>query len=219
MANGPSVWRKAESWLFPVCVRKGASALNPVLELYYYRGRHILATKDAIYSEGTRYRPLVAAFDTPELRAALPGMSRVLVLGTGLASAVHILDGSGFRPHFTLVEIDKLVLDWAEEFLPKGARGRVRAVNDDAFRFLEDDAGTYDLIIVDIFFGRTVPERVTEAAFLHQCKAKLAQNGWLVLNYMPGSKELPGKAKAALEAAFEKVREISFGLNRVYVAR
>jgi spermidine synthase len=219
MAVELSFWQKIESIIFPVSVRKSSNALNPVLELFYYRRRYILATKDAVYSDGTEYRPLVKAFDAPVLKPHLGQLKNVLVLGTGLASAVHILYARHHRPHMTLVEIDAAVLEWAREFLPAEARAHVRAEHADAFAFIAADANTYDLIIVDIFIGRTVPEKATDPIFLEQCKARLNSEGFLILNYMEARADKPGKAKAALEAAFDTVTEISFGINKVYIAQ
>lgn len=218
MAVRLSVWKKIESFLFPVSIRKGSNALNPVLELFYYQGRYILATSDAVYSDGKKYRPLLKAFHSRALKAHLAQVKNVLVLGTGLASAVHILDAQNYHPLVTLVEIDKTVLEWAHEFLPDAARANVKAVHSDAFSFIASDVERYDLIIVDIFFGRAVPEKVTSADFVAQCKARLNAGGFLVLNYMQRPNEAPGKAKAALGAAFHSVSEISFGINKVYVA-
>jgi spermidine synthase len=94
----------------------------------------------------------------------------------------------------------------------------MRPVCADAFAFIKADRETYDLIIVDLFFGREVPEAVTSSDFLQQCKARLQPGGHLVLNYMVNRREEEEKAKAALEAAFENVQEISFGINKVYIA-
>lgn len=219
MSASLSLWQKIESFLFPVSVRKGSSPLNAVLELFYYRGRYILATTDAVYSDGTKYRPLVKAFDTPQLKAALPNIENVLVLGTGLASAVHILTAKGLRPRFTLVEIDNLVLQWAEEFLPEGTGDNVTAIQQDAFQFIASCTSGYDLIIIDIFFGRDVPAAVTEPPFLAQCSARLQAGGFLILNYMERKERPAEKARIALQGLFAKVNEINFGINKVYVAR
>lgn len=189
-----------------------------MLELFYFRGRYILGAADAVYSDGDRYRPLVAACKSPALAPYLPRVREVLVLGTGLASAVHVLKRYGHHPGFTLVEIDPLVLEWAMEFLPEGASERIRPVCADARVFMEDQTGRYDLIIVDVFFGRNVPGFVTDAEFVWRCRARLQPGGRLVLNYMINREEEDTKAKAALEAAFGTVTEISFGINKVYVA-
>lgn len=214
----PGFLTRLQSLFYPVRIRKTSSEYNDFLELLLFRGQYMLTTEDAIYSDGDKYRPLLAAFGHPRLSRKLPATADVLVLGTGLASAVHILEQQEFRPAFTLVEIDRTILDWAVEFLPPGVKDRVRAVRSDAFAFVASETARYDLIIVDIFFGRSVPEEVTSAGFLQHCRTLLAEDGALVLNYMLAPDNDPEKAKAALEATFTKVEELSFGLNKVYLA-
>lgn len=219
MAAALSPWQKLESLLFPVPFRNGLGADNRLLQLYYFRGRYMLATCDAVYSDGAKYRPLREAFAFPALKEALPLMKHVLVLGTGLASAVHIFHEKGWKPHCTLVDTDPLVLEWAIEFLPPPLAQSVRSVHADACWFVASDSEHYDLIIVDIFFGREVPAAVTQQAFLLCCKARLKPGGFLVLNFMPRKDEHPGIARDALAASFSSVAEICSGLNRIYIVR
>lgn len=214
----PTRWQKLQSLFYPVRIRKGSSLLNPKLELFYYHDRYVLGADNAIYSDGDHYRPLIAAFTAPELKSLLSSVNQVLVLGTGLASAVHVLHRYGYHPHVTLVEIDELVLRWAEEFLPEVSRNQVTCIHESAFDFIKKDHKVYDIIVVDIFFGRIVPDEVTQPQFIRQCKAQLSPEGHIVLNYMVNSPEDDNKAKAALEAAFGEVTEISFGINKVYIA-
>ncbi len=219
MAASLSFWQHLQSFLYPVSIRKGSSALNPVLELFYFRGRYILATQDAVYSDGNKYRPLLKAFESPFLKPKLAELKNVLVLGTGLASAVHILDAKGLHPQVRLVEIDPLVLEWAAEFLPMTAMGNVKAINADAFDFIVKDAGLYDLIIVDIFFGRAVPEAVEQSPFLTQCREHKETGGILILNYMEPEHGAANRLRLLLQGLFADVAEISFGINRVFVCR
>ncbi len=209
--------QKLRSYFYPLTVRRDSSAINPVLDLLYYRGRWQLATADALYSDGIYYRPLVAAFKS--LKHFLPQINNVLVLGTGLGSAVHILHKKNYYPDFTLVELDEKVLNLALSLMPQKASGKINPICADAQFFLAEDTGSYDLIIVDVFNGRTVPEFVLSAAFIRNCKSHLAQNAFLVLNYMVNDPGDEHKAKAALEAAFGKVKELAFGLNRVYITK
>lgn len=204
------------SYLYPIRVRSSSSPVNPVLELFRYQGRWQLGSVDVLYSDGHRYRPLLAAFRA--IRDRLPILNRVLVLGTGLGSAVAILHRQGFHPHFTLVELDQVVLDWAQEMMHKTPMPHIRPVCADAQAFVATDQGTYDLIITDVFKGRVVPDFVTGAAFLRQCRQLLAPGGCLVLNYMVNSASDETKAQRALEGVFRQVQELSFGINRVYIA-
>src|ERR1044072_5212819 len=104
------------SYLYPIRVRSSSSPENPVLELLYYQGRWQLGSVDVLYSDGHRYRPLGAPFKA--VRHRLARLEEVVVLGTGLGSAVAILNRQGFHPPFTLVELDGVVLDWALELMP-----------------------------------------------------------------------------------------------------
>lgn len=209
-------FQKLISYLYPIQVRHSSSPENPVLELYYYQGRWQLGSVDVLYSDGHRYRPLVAAFKA--IKARLPALEKVLVLGTGLGSAVDILHRQGYHPHFTLVELDRKVLDWALELMPPAIGPHIRPVCADAQAFVAADQYTYDLIIVDVFKGRVVPPFATGAAFLRQCRERLQPGGCLVMNYMINGGSEETKAVKALESVFRNVQEITFGINRVYIA-
>lgn len=208
--------QRFRSYFYPLIVRRESSDLNPVLDLLYYRGHWQLATADALYSDGIHYRPLVTAFKA--IKPFLPQIKNVLVLGTGLASAVQILNAQGFHPAFTLVELDSKVLELAMEFMPARAAPDIRPVCVDAEQFVRNHQVKYDLLIVDVFNGRDVPEFVLGPEFIRNCAACLAPKGILLLNYMVNSVKDEGKAKAALGAAFKNIRELSLGINRVYIA-
>lgn len=209
--------QRLQSLFYPVRLRKGSSTVNPVLELYYYRGRYQLATADALYSDGQHYRPLLAAFRT--IGRDFTTIKNVLVLGTGLGSAVLVAHRLGYHPSFTLVDLDSTILDWARELMPKTLVRNITTVCDNAEAFIKADNNRYDLVIVDVFIGREIPAFVTGSEFLTASKARLSANGMLVLNYMALYPDAAQKVKAALQAAFGSVKEISFGLNRVYITR
>jgi len=179
----------------------------------------MLGTNDAIYSDGEKYRPLLAAFKLMQLEHLGPSIKQVLVLGTGLASVINILDKMGLHPQCTLVDIDPVVLGWAQEFVPTSSSGNVQWIHRDAFQFIETDSHKYDLIIVDIFLGRKVPAKVLSPEFLAQCKEHLQAPGWLVLNYMVQSLDEENDVTSRLEKVFAQIRVIRFGFNRVFVIK
>lgn len=214
----PTAWKKMLSYVKPLEIKRASTAYNPHLELVYFEGRFLLGTGDAIYSEGVKYRPIVAAFKSVKLKPKLAGLKEVLVLGTGLASTAHILHQRGLQPKIKLVEIDAVVLQWAMEYLPKQLLASTKPIRDDAFQFIAVDKGFYDLIVVDIFFGLVTAPGVFEQEFLENCQRRLAPNGTIVLNAMFSSLVDADLAKPKLEAVFSNVEEIRFGQNRVYVA-
>ena len=179
----------------------------------------MLGTTDALYSDGDKYRPLLAAFKSMKMETLDPAIKTVLVLGTGLASVMHILDKMVLHPKCTLVDIDPVVLEWAKEYLPATSAGNAQFILGDAFHFIETDSHKYDLIIVDIFLGRKVPLKVLTPGFLNQCKEHIQKPGWLVLNFMVQSLDEEAQVKSSLEKVFFQVQVLRFGLNRVFVIK
>lgn len=204
------------SFFHPVRVRKGSSHENPVLELYLYRNRWQLATLDALYSDGDKYRPLVLAYK--ELAGKLPDTRSVLVLGAGLGSAISVMDKLGYHPAFTLVDNDKLVLQWALEKLGDRAGNNITPVCDDARSFIQQNQQQYDLVIIDIFNGRVVPEFVTKPAFLEACRRSISPGGSMVMNYIVNHPKQWDELQATLSQVFPTNKVLKNDNNRIIVA-
>jgi spermidine synthase len=184
--------------------------------LYLYRNQWQLATADAFYSNGKRYRPLLVAFK--KIKQELPMVHHVLLLGTGLASAVHILEHMNFHPAFTLVEIDKAVLTLAIELMPPQNLSRIEPVCMDAQLFMQENKKVYPLIVCDVFIGRSVPDFVSSAVFLEQCKTSLQPGGHFILNYLEISKSLYQEICRLMDHIFPGYSRIEFGINKIFVA-
>ncbi len=196
-------------------MRKGASDKNPLLELYYYRGRMQLATADALYSDGEHYRPLRIGFK--QIESYLPEVKKVLVLGTGLGSAIQVMDKLGYQPDFTMVDHDSTVLKWALEALP-GYGGQITPVCADAEEYMAGNTTPYDLLVVDIFNSRIVPAFVTTREFLALCRNSIRPGGKMVMNYIVQRNEDWAPVDKRLREAFPQCHCIDDGLNRVVVA-
>ena len=212
-----SLRQKALSYLQPVVLWKGSSPVSPVLELLLYQGRYQLATVDALYSDGDRYRPLVTGFGA--LRGRLEDVQSVLVLGGGIGSAVDVLRRFGARPHITLVELDKVVAQWAGELLREEDKSRVRIVVEDAHSFIQKVQTHFDVVVVDVFTSRKAAPFVTTKNFLEACKVRITPRGIFLLNYMQNADaSTPWEETfARIGSVFPGARTLAFGPNRVVV--
>lgn len=208
-------YKRFISYIYPVKIRSGSSAVNPVLELFFYRNRYQLATLDALYSDGDKYRPLTIAFK--RIKDKLPKVKNVLVLGTGLGSVVHILNSMGYQPKFTLVEIDKQVLQWALEFLPENVH-HMLPVHEDASHFIQENKEQYDLLITDIFIGREVPDFVISTSFIEKCHQSILPGGTFIMNYIVNDGKQWEKVQQRITAIFPKNKIISLDMNRIVIA-
>lgn len=211
------LYKKILSMVYPVLIRTAEeSDRYPLPQLYLYRGQYQVATHDALYSDGTRYRPLKIAYS--KLADKLPAVKNVLVLGTGLGSAVHILHNKGYQPEYTLVDYDKTTLRWAMELLPEGVATRTTPILTDAQGFIETHEKMYDLIVVDIFKGRVVPAFVMTNAFLQNCRRCMKPTASLVLNYMVNNEAEWQDALKAFSMVFPRHQVIATSINRLLIA-
>ena len=187
------------------------------LEIFLSRNQFQLATVDALYSDGDRYLPAVAALD--HLKSFLPGIKNVLVLGTGLGSMVRAMQKKGFRPAFTLVDNDEVVLEWAIEFLDSPDVSSIRPVCSDAREFIARNSAKFDLVFIDVFNGRSVPDFVCTDMFLQQCCDAVSPGGHLVFNYIINDKQQWERVRIIILCSrlLPGYKTVSLDINRIII--
>jgi spermidine synthase len=173
-------------------------------------------TEGARYSDGDQYFPALTVVE--HLEHFLPAAKRVLVLGAGLGSLVHVMRARGYAPRYTLVEKDRTVLRWALETLADGASPELEPVCEDAESFMAQDQGKYDLVFVDVFQGRAVPDFVTAPSFLLRCRDSLSPGGHLAINYIEVDHQQWEKACDRVAAAFPGCHLVSRDDNRILIS-
>jgi spermidine synthase len=203
------------SYLYPVTLRRRVGEAGIKLELYLYCNQLQLGNDDILYSDGKRYRPAVVAVNY--LKPFLPGVKSVLVLGTGLGSMVRVMSSKGFTPKFTLVESDKEILKWAVELLAYDCPSEVAPVCGDAKAFMAKNEAKYGLVFIDIFIGRLVPDFVTTAEFLKQCRDSLAPGGRLAFNYIINDKRQWESVQEVFSAIFPNHKIVDHQINRIFI--
>lgn len=200
----------------PIRLKKSSSTDNPMLELLFYKGQYQLATHDALYSDGDRYKPINVA--CKYLGDEVKSLNDVLVLGTGLASTVSVIHKHGGNPNITLVEKDKQVLDWAKELMPDSVSEKVSFVHADAEQFMKNNTRQYDMIFTDIFISREVPAFVTTKEFIASCHKSIRPNGYWVLNYMVQNSADWENVNQIIRDIFPRSIYLEEGINRIIVA-
>lgn len=141
------------------------------------------------------------------------------MLGTGLASMVRVMHKKGLFPRFTLVEIDKVVLQWAMELLPLNERTSIEPVCANAMAFMERNTAQYDLIFIDIFNARVVPDFVFTPAFLKLCRSAMTPVGWLAFNYIINDDEQWDRVQNTFLSIFPDTEIIATDMNRILIAK
>lgn len=210
-----TTFQKLLSYLLPVKIWEGSSAHNPALELFLHKGEWQLATEDAVYSDGSHYRPLKLAFG--KLKGLINSDSKILVLGAGLGSAVSILDGMHFLPEITLVDIDDQIIRLNRDWLFKD-RKHVHFVLQDAEQYVAAIEEQFDILVIDIFKSRVVPEFVAGNEFLAKCKERLRLGGTLIVNYIINDKKEWETFSMNIQKLFPTIKVYDLGINRVLIA-
>ena len=142
----------------------------------------------------------------------------MLVLGGGLGSMVHVLDRKGYHPAFTIVEQDKVVLRMAMELFAEDRKGtEINPVCSDAQAFMEHNTAKYDLVFIDVFNGRVVPDFVTTPQFLYLCREAMADGGHLAFNYIINDENEWANTKRVFSSIFPEHEAVAIAVNRILI--
>jgi spermidine synthase len=212
-----SLYNRVSSFFYPVTLRKSSNAIDPHLELFVYCNRLQLGTFDALYSDGDKYTPAVAFVGA--MKKYLPGVKNILVLGAGIGSILHLLHKKRFHPDITFVDIDGEVLQWNKECTPRGYKGKIDYEVADAQAFTASDNRKFDVIFIDVFFGKTVPDFVGSIRFLDSCKHLLKPDGTIGMNYIINNIENWEQAKENFFATYKNCKVLTKDQNKILIGK
>ena len=205
--------------LFPVKIESSKGTSTPELTLYYFQGRWQLSAATALYSDGSVYKPLLLAFKYLQKERAK--ITNMLVLGAGLGSAVEVLARFNCYPSSTLVEIDPQIIAWANDLLHhQKSTTETKWICQDASDFIQTNRQCYDLVVLDIFEDRQVPNFVCTDSFLSACKNAVHKDkGILIFNYIINNERDWETLLALMQSIFIIQHIIAIGINRILILR
>ncbi len=185
---------------------------NGRLEVAMHRGRFQLLSNNSIYSWDDLYVNYVRAFELFDFEKFKP--KEVLVLGLGLGSVPFMLEKKfGQRPHFTCVELDEIVAEWAFKYTFSRMESTVEVITADASLFVETCEEQFDLLVMDIFIDDLVPTVFEETYFLEECARLLAPGGFLLYNRLYQTDRDRLATERFFEGEFRLVFPDGFRLN------
>lgn len=198
-------WMFYLSYLREFILESFHSEKNGLIELFLRNGRLMLCAENAIYSYDEKYENFVFAFrklDPDHLNE----LKRVLVLGMGLGSIPLILErqyGPQFK--FTMVEYDEDLAALAQQYSLPRLKGSTEIAIADALSYMEMNERSFDLICIDLFKDREIPEPFLTMSFLNYCRDALSENGVLIMN-TPGNTAIESRtSKDYFQKCFQKV--------------
>lgn len=141
---------------------------------------------------------------TPALAAGMaPGAPpRVLILGLAGGAAATGIAGRWPGADITGVELDPAVVEVAYSHFGLGEVAGVRPVVADARSFVEHDTNRYDLVIIDLYSGASIPFYTATREFFAGVLRRLAPGGAVVMNIAaPANRDALAGPLAATVAA------------------
>jgi len=104
--------------------------------------------------------------------------NKTLMIGCGGGTLANMLHKAGRR--VTVVDIDKVSFKLARRYfkLPRAVECHV----DDGVAYLWKTRRQFDVIVVDVFVGETIPAPFFEAAFFEAVRKRLNATGFMLMN-------------------------------------
>jgi spermidine synthase len=146
----------------------------------------------------------------------------ILILGLGGGSVAKVLRGRFKKARITGVEIDPLMVNFGKKYLGLD-NSKVKIEVEDAKKWLLENKKKFDLIIVDIYQGKTYPPFFESDLFLKFLKSHLVVGGIVVFNRLYSSDLTVRKSAVKfgdkLEKEFKEVNRIYPLANLIFVCR
>lgn len=209
-------YKRLLSYLLPVTIEKTIGQKMTILMVQIYLGELLLVTPDAIYSYGKRYKPFRNTF--AHIQSDLPFVRSFLLLGTGLGSALTLLQTKyNCFPESTLVDYDEDVLKLSIKYGNLNEKKNVSWVCADATQFLMKNNRQYDLLGVDLFRELTLPDFVTSADFIALCRKALTEKGICIFNLIFKDDNEILAVERKLQNHFSSVRFLPDKVNTYFI--
>jgi spermidine synthase len=172
------------SYFIPINVYKKNSAVSKTLEVTWNNGELVLDSKHTNYSYGSLQRILrkglkYIGYDR------IKKFENVLILGVAGGSVIKTLVNEvKFKGKITGIEIDKDIVEIANNYFKLDEIKNLELIVDDAFEYVLKTKEKYDLIIIDIFQDTTMPNFLFEDFFINRINFLLKTEGFILFNTM-----------------------------------
>jgi spermidine synthase len=160
---------KILSYLFPQRIDVAEGHGGAYLEVVVNNGKLILNANQSNYSFGGLHLIFEQLFN--QIEVGKYEIKKVLLLGLGAGSVVDLLiNKHGIKCEITGVELDATVIDFAKKYFDIEQYESLKIVQADAFEYVQQCNEKFDLIVVDLFVGDTVPAAFASETFIQNLK-------------------------------------------------
>ena len=186
------------SYLFPQTVEKVYSKYNGEIRVTRFCGRISIEAGGLMQSgkflEETWWKLISnIKFPISNIPASPAGRQykipntkyKILILGLGGGSIIHVLNRKFPKAQITGVDIDKEIVTLGKKYNGLDQTSNLTIKIADALKFIASESKKkkkYDLIFVDLYWGYTIPSQFQTASFLKQLDQILLRGGIVIFN-------------------------------------
>jgi len=211
------------SYLFPRVVARYSSPYNRDIRVLEEKGKYKLLVNGSRQS-GEYVRKLwqhaFCAFGI----IPSPDVRKILILGVAGGTVVHLLHA--MYPDATIegVEIDEKMLSIGKKYFGLNKMNGLTFMVADAKEFVSGAAAKkkqWDMVVVDLFIGATIPAFVGEEEFIRTLKQIMAPKGMLLINYLREREydELSTLLLGKLAKIFHSLKNCEVYFNRFFMVK
>jgi spermidine synthase len=176
--------KKLFSYLIPITIFKQKSTLSQTLEVTWTDGKLVLDSENTNYSYGNLQRILRNGLKLIGFER-IKSMKHILVLGVAGGSVIRTLvDEINFKGQITGVDIDKAIIEIANNYFHLNEIPNLEIIIDDASEYVLKTNKKFDLIIIDIFQDTKMPDFLFEFFFVNRICFLLNPKGHILFNTM-----------------------------------
>lgn len=149
-------------------------------------------------------------------------VNRILMIGVGGGTAIRLLSKQFPSAFIDAVDIDSTVLDISRMYFHLDQITNLSLIQNDGSAFVKKAGKAktrYDIIVIDVFIGRFVPEFVEKPEFISSLKSILSPHGLLIINYLREFEYLEKSREflAVLQKQFANVADFQIKSNRFFL--
>ncbi len=208
------------SYLIPQVVARFSTLHNRDIRILEEKGKYKLLVNGSRQSGPYIQKLWQHAFTTFGIIPS-PDVRSVLVLGVGGGTVIHLLHTLYSHAQITGVDIDDKMIAIGKKYFDLDNITGLSLIQSDAKTFVAHarvDKKKWDMVVVDIFVGATIPPFVAEESFLKDVSAILTPRGTLLINYLREREymNLSDLLLDKLSTFFHSVKDTEIYFNRFF---
>lgn len=175
-------FKRLLSYFFPVTIYEVSSEINKNLEITWNNGELVFDSKNTNFSYGSLQRVMRIGLNHIG-EEKVKTSKNILVLGVAGGSVIKTLrDEYLNKGKVTGIELDEKTIVLANQYFGLNQVENLEIIINDASEFIKRTTEKFDLIIIDIFQDKIMPEFLFTEDFITNVSRVLDKNGTILFN-------------------------------------